>query len=195
MMIVAGALVGLPVPIALWWSVNKSAKIKARQVDDWEPVAERLGGSLDRAEGRWSHHVLRADLEGVPVEAIISHKVVVDSAVASKLRSSNSFCTQVHAPTAEPGPSFLVCGTRSGKGDLGFGGEALRDRFRIEWGEGLESIASPAAQALMVDLWPHFRDGATLVSGGRVVSILFASSTTDPEATEKAAQLVAALAA
>jgi hypothetical protein len=198
----SGALLGviaaifiLPIALLVWWSLGKSARLKQRQLEQWTPVAQQLGGQLVQHEGRWNHHVLQAPIHGVQVTATISHKVAADANIASTLRTNNEFRTQVHAPVAKPGPTFFVSGTRPGKGQMSFGDGEFRQRFRVDQDGGFESVASPEAQALLLELWPHFSDGAQLVSGGNIVSLLFNSNTTDAAAVDRAVRLVGAVAA
>jgi hypothetical protein len=195
MIAIIAAIFLLPIALLVWWSVGKSGKIKQRQIEHWTPVAQRLGGTLEQHEGRWNHHVLRVNIHGVPVHATISHNVAADSNIAGDMRTNNEFRTQVHAPRTQPGPTFFVRGTREGKGKVQFGPEELRQRFAVDKDTGFESVASPEAQGLLLALYPHFRDGAQLVSGGKVVSILFNSNTTDTDTIEQSMRLVGAVAA
>ncbi len=193
-LVIIAAFVLLPVVLLLRWSLGKSAKLKQQQIEFWTPLAEKLDGHIRQHEGRWNHHVLHAVVHGVPVRATISHNVAADANIASRLTTNNEFRTQVHAPVAVDGRVFIVTGTKDGKGKMSFGDGVFRQRFRASKDEGFESVASAEAQTLMLALWPHFRAGAQLVSGGSIVSMLFASNTTDPVAIENAVKLVGAIA-
>lgn len=195
MLAIIAAIFILPIALLVWWSLGKSGKIKQRQIEHWTPVAQRLGGSLVQHDGRWNHHVLRATVHGVPVHATISHNVPVDANIAGQMRTNNEFRTQVHATRATPGPTYFVRGTREGKGKVQFGPQELRQRFAVDKDTGFESVASTEAQGLLIALYPHFRDGAQLVSGGNIVTLLFNSNTTDTATIEQSMRLVGAVAA
>ena len=194
LLLVLAAIGVVPIVLLVRWSISKSGRLKQDQIDHWTPVAQRLGGVLEQHEGRWQHHVLRADVAGVAVHATISHQVSADANIAASLKTNNEFRTQVHAPTRTGGPTFLLSGTVAGRGKLGFGQDALRQRFRVDRDTGLEGLASDEVQELLLKLHPHFQDGAQLVSEGHIVSLLFASNTTDAAAVEQAVQLVGAVA-
>lgn len=187
-------VVALPIVLLVRWSIGKSGKLKQGQIDNWAPLADKLGGVFEQHEGRWQHHVLRADLGGAHVVATISHQVMADAQIASSLRTNNEFRTQVHADVVGSGPKFFLSGTKPGKGKLSVGPEDVRDRFALSKDTGFEQIVTPAAFSAMKALWPHFRDGAQLVSGGNMVSLLFASNTTDGSVIEQAMILVGEIA-
>jgi|GEM_PF-3509394 len=189
------AIFAIPVVGLVWWSVSKSGRLKKAQLENWTPVAERLGGTLIQQDGRYNHHVLKAPISGVPVMAEISHHVVADAAVAKQLRTNNEFRTQVHATVAKPGPTYFLRGVKPGKGKLNFGSEELRGLFVADQDTGLAGVANPEAQALLLKLHAEFRNGAMLVSGGNMVSLLFNSNTTDPAVIEDAVKLVGTVAA
>jgi hypothetical protein len=184
----------VPVTMLIKWSMNKSGKLKQGQIDNWAPLADQLGGTFEEHQGRWQHHVLRAPLGGAQVVATISHQVIADAKVASSLRTNNEFRTQVHAEVVHDGPTFFLSGTKPGKGTLSVGPDDVRDRFKLSKDTGFEQIASPAALQAMQALWPHFRDGAQLVSGGNMVSLLFASNTTEGDVIQQAMILVGEIA-
>ncbi len=106
----ASVIFGVPIVGLIWWSTNKSKRLRVMQEEEWSTLASELGGEMSSA-GR--HYAITWQDRAATVIATISHQVVADAAVARKLRTNNEFRTQVHALVAgEPGETFLIHGTK-----------------------------------------------------------------------------------
>lgn len=187
----ASVLFGAPIAGLLWWSLNKSKRLRIMQEEQWTSLASELGGELSSA-GR--HYAITWQDRAATVIATISHQVVADAAVARKLRTNNEFRTQVHALV--PGGSretFLIHGTKPGKGRYSGDHASIHGRFTVSEGSA-DAVLTPASVPHILALEGALSRGTIIAGGPEMISVLFWSNETPRDQVKAALELVGELA-